>query len=402
MSLNEEILKLADEYEQYIIDCRRKVHTLAEVATKEFKTKAFIIEEAKKLGLPYEEVPTNSVIVKLDTGRPGMVVALRADIDALPLAEADTNLAGQRTCHSEQPDTCHACGHDAHTAMMLGAMNILTRMKDSFNGTVLFCFEEGEEINSGVAALIEALEKYHVDRCWAIHVYAALEEGKISVDPGARMAGMAVLHTRFIGKAGHGSRPDMAINPVFCGANFLNNLCVAFSNQITAGETVTMGVTMFHGGETYNVIPATAEIEGSFRFFNEAEGEKAMKIVRQTAEHTAAIHNCQADLISCEAPSGPGHGVIPSVNDAECSAAAKRALEGILPEGTVVPCEHWFAGECFCWWLKKYPGVLAFLGIKNEAEGYGAAHHNEKFDLNEKVLKTGAISTVRYALEWLA
>ena len=137
MNINEEILKLADEYEPYMVDCRRKVHTFAEVAMKEDKTHAFILEAAKKLGLPYEEVPTTSVIVKLDTGRPGKVVALRADIDALPMEEAETNLVGPRTCHSEQPCTCHACGHDAHTAMLLGAMQMLTRLKEKLNGTVL-------------------------------------------------------------------------------------------------------------------------------------------------------------------------------------------------------------------------------------------------------------------------
>ena len=147
MSLNEEILRLADELEPYVIDCRRTIHTFAEVASHEEKTKALIIREAEKLGLPYEEVPVTGVIVKLDTGRPGKVVALRADIDALPMAECATNLAGPRTCRSDQPDTCHACGHDAHTAMLLGAMRLLSGIRDQLSGTVLFCFEEGEEVN---------------------------------------------------------------------------------------------------------------------------------------------------------------------------------------------------------------------------------------------------------------
>lgn len=396
MSLNEEILKLADEYESYIIDCRRRVHTFAELASHEEKTKAFIIGEAKKLGLPYEEVPITGVIVKLDTGRPGKVVALRADIDALPLPESEENLAGPRTCHSEQPNTCHACGHDAHTAMLLGAMQVLTRIQDKLNGTVLFCFEEGEETNVGVMALLAALEKYHVDYCWGLHVYAALEEGKVCVDPGPRMSGVAVIDVKFHGRRGHGSRPDLAINPVFCGANFLNNLCVAFSNQITANQTVTMGITMFHAGETSNMITDTAQIQGTFRFFNDEEGKKAVQILHQTAEHTAAIHNCQVEF-----PPRALTGCPPVVSDPACAAAARRALEEILPEGTVTSCDPWFGGESFSFWLQKYPGVFAFLGIKNKEAGYGADHHNEKFDLNEKVLKTGTISGVRYAVEWL-
>ncbi|MCI8653309.1 MAG: amidohydrolase [Angelakisella sp.] len=398
MNLNAEILKLADEYEQYIIDCRRKVHTFAEVATTEKKTHAFIVEEAKRLGLPYEEVPTYSVIVKLDTGRPGKTILLRADIDALQVVENENNLAGPRTCRSEQPGTCHACGHDAHTAMLLGAMNVLTRLKDQFSGTVVFAFEEGEECGSGKEALLAALDKYNVERVWAIHVYAGLEEGKISVDAGPRMAGAAVVNVTFRGRSGHASRPDLAANPIFAASSYLTNLCVAFCNQVTAGQTVTMAVPMIHGGEASNVIDETAYVRGSFRFFDFEEGQAACDRAMNIAHHTAAMFKCTAEM-----PEGMKHPLGgPVVNDKACAADAQRALKGFLPEGTVVECEPWYASDSMGYYLRKWPGVYAFLGIKNEAEGYGALHHNDKFDLNEKILRTGAISTVRVALEWLS
>lgn len=396
MNINEEILKLASEYEQYVVDCRRKVHCFAELCTRETKTKAFILEEIKKLGLPYEEVPTTSVIAKLDTGRPGKCIVLRADIDALPLAESPTNLVGPRVCVSEQPNTCHACGHDAHTAMLLGAMQVLCRMKDSLSGTILFCFEEGEEMNTGVQACLKALEKYPVDYCWALHLYAELEEGKICVDAGPRMAGAKRVDLKFIGKRGHGSRPDLAANPVFCAANFLNNLCVAFSQQIAASKTVTMGITMVHSGEVNNLIDETADIKGSFRFFDIDEGEKAVQIMRNTAEHTAAIHKCRVEY----APDS-SYGNPPVVNNEETAAVASRVLNEILPAGAVASCPPWFASESFPWYLLRYKGVFAFLGIKNEAAGYGAPHHNEKFDFNEAIMKTGVISTARFAAELL-
>ena len=396
MTLNEKMIGLTDEYESYIIDCRRKIHTFAEVAAHEEKTRNFILDEARKLGLPFDVVPSTSVIIKLDTGRPGMHVALRADIDALPMKESPTNLTGSRTCVSEQKDTFHACGHDAHAAMLLGAMQILFQLRDELNGVILFCFEEGEELNSGVNALLAALENYQVDRVWGIHVYAALEEGKISVDPGPRMAGSCVPVIKLIGKAGHGSRPDLAVNPLFCGAALLNNLCVAFCNQVTAGETVTMGITTFHAGTAMNIIDDVAEIGGTFRFFNMAEGRKVHALFRQVAEHTAAMHNCEVvfppifDVFAA-----------PVVNDAACSAVAQQVLREVLPTDTVVSCDPWYAGESFRLWLERYPGVLAFLGINNKEQGYGAEHHNEKFDLSETVLRTGVISTVRYAVEWL-
>lgn len=397
MDLNQQILTAADRYEPYIIDCRRKVHTYAELASAEVRTHALIVGEARRMGLPYEEVPATSVIVKLDTGRPGMTVALRADIDALPVAEEAENLTGPRTCRSGQPGTCHACGHDGHTAMLLGAMQILSDMREELCGTVLFCFEEGEETNSGVAALLAALEKYHVDRCWAIHLYAGLEQGKISVDPGPRMAGAAGIRLTFIGKGGHGSRPDLAVNPLFCGASFLNNLCVAFCNRIAAGKTVTMGITTFQAGDASNVIADTARIEGTFRFFDLEEGKKALDVTRQIADHTAAMHGCRVEYD----PRMFSHLGGPTVTDPACAAVADRALRQVLPEGTVVSCEPWYAGESFRLWLERYPGVFAFLGINAPGEGYGAPHHNGRFDFNESVLKTGAIATARFAAEWL-
>ena len=396
MSINEKILALADKYEQYVIDCRRKVHAFAEPASEEFQTKAFIIEQAKALGLPYEEVPTNSVIVKLDTGRPGMTVALRADIDALPVPENSNNLAGPRVCRSEHEGFCHACGHDGHTAMLLGAMQVITEMKDELTGTVLFCFEEGEERGTGIMALLEALEKYHVDRCWGIHVYAGLEEGKISVDPGPRMAGSAGIAMKFTGRGGHGSRPDQAANPLFAAAAFLVNLETAMAQQVTAGQTVTQGFTMCHVGEAGNVIADTCTLAGSFRFFDAEEGQKAIERVRTVADATSKMFGC-----TWEFEREPVAG-FPVINDKDCSAVAKEALEDILPEGTVVECEPWYASESFRRWLVKYPGVFAFLGIQNEEHGFGALHHNEKFDFDEKILKTGCISTAKYVAAWLS
>ena len=237
-----------------------------------------------------------------------------------------------------------------------------------------------------------------MDVCWGIHVYAELEEGKMSVDAGPRMASAIGTMVNFKGKGGHGSRPDMARNPVFAAAAFLNNLSMAFGQQVTAGETVTLGITMFHAGEAANVIADTAELGGTFRFFNMEEGQRAADRFVKTAEHTAAMFDCTAEFPRGKPVVAGG----PVINDAAAAALAQKVLPEVLPEGTVVPCEPWYASESFGQWLRKYPGVFAFLGIKNEEAGFGALHHNEKFDFNDKVLKLGALATVRYAVEWLA
>ena len=218
------------------------------------------------------------------------------------------------------------------------------------------------------------------------------------MDAGPRMAGAAVVNVTFRGRSGHASRPDLAANPIFAASSYLTNLCVAFCNQVTAGQTVTMAVPMIHGGEASNVIDETAYVRGSFRFFDFEEGQAACDRAMNIAHHTAAMFKCTAEM-----PEGMKHPLGgPVVNDKACAADAQRALKGFLPEGTVVECEPWYASDSMGYYLRKWPGVYAFLGIKNEAEGYGALHHNDKFDLNEKILRTGAISTVRVALEWLS
>ena len=155
---------------------------------------------------------------------------------------------------------------------------------------------------------------------------------------------------------------------------------------------------MFHAGEAANVIADTAELGGTFRFFNMEEGQRAADRFVKTAEHTAAMFDCTAEFPRGKPVVAGG----PVINDAAAAALAQKVLPEVLPEGTVVPCEPWYASESFGQWLRKYPGVFAFLGIKNEEAGFGALHHNEKFDFNDKVLKLGALATVRYAVEWLA
>lgn len=393
---NEDIKQQTEALKDYVVDCRRKIHRLAEVGPMEFKTSAFIKSQIEEVGLPFEKAGNTGLLAILDTGKPGPHIALRADIDALPVPENPNNLAGPRVCVSDDPNTCHACGHDAHSAMLLGSMRALVANKDTLCGIVYFCFEAGEENGTGIDDMLAALSKYKIDTIWGIHVYASLESGKICVDAGPRMAGAAGVEVRFIGKGGHGSRPDLSINPVFCAANYLNNLAVAFANQIDANETVTLGITTIQGGKVSNVIPDTADVLGSLRFFNIKEGQKGSNIIREVAEHTAAMHHCKAEL-SARTKVLLG----PVTNNAACSELAKSKLAEVLPEGAISPCEKWYASESFGRYLELYPGVLAFLGINNHVYGSGAQHHNEYFDVDEKVLTLGMLSTLKYTTAYM-
>jgi amidohydrolase len=392
MSINEKIMTEALSVEQYVINARRTVHTYAEIGGTEVKTSAFIRAELDKMGIPHVTVGDTGLLATLDTGKPGPGIALRADIDALPIRENPNNLSGYRSCLSENENTCHACGHDAHTAMLLGSARVLCKLKDALCGTVYFCFEEGEENGRGFKPMINALRERQVDAVWAIHVDATMESGKISVDPGPRMAGGAHIKILVKGKGGHGSRPDHAVNPVFAAASIVTNIPGAFVNQLNAGKTVTFGITTIQGGGISNVFSDTASILGSLRFFDAEEGAKAAEIVKSVAEHTAAMHKCTVEFDPIMRLLGE-----PVINDAAYAERAQAALKEILPIGSVEHCDPWYGSESFSCYLKEYPGVMAFLGIKNPAAGTGAAHHNEYFDVDENVLKTGVIATVKFA-----
>lgn len=391
MMTNQQIQQQARQLRDYVVRCRRVLHTYAEPSGTEFRTSAFVRRELEGMGLPVEAVSTTGLLATLDTGRPGPGIALRADLDALPMHEEPENLAGPRSCLSENPNGCHACGHDAHAAMLLGAAQALAVCRQELTGTLYFCFEEGEENGGGVRQMLAALAQRRVDTCWAIHVYAGLDSGRLCVDAGPRMAGAAGVDIQVIGRGGHGSRPDLSINPVFCAASILTNVSTAWVNQIAAGETVTLGVTQLHGGESGNIIPDTASLSGSLRFFNKEEGEKAVRIFKSVAEHTAAMNNCRVEF-------GRQMAVIcaPVVNDAHFAALAQRALPEVLPAGALVHAEPWYASESFSRYASTYPSVFAHLGIRNLACGAGAAHHNGFFDVDEDALPLGLLATLKY------
>lgn len=393
MDSNKRIMEEASAVEAYTISARRLIHAYAEIGGMEVKTNSFIRAELDAAGVPYETVADTGLIATFDTGKPGPGIALRADIDALPIRENANNLAGPRTCISENEQTCHACGHDAHAAMLLGSIKVLCRLRDELCGVIYFCFEEGEECGKGVAQMMEALQKRRVDTVWAIHVYAMMESGKINVSPGPRMAGAAGLEIRVKGKGGHSSRPDLSINPVFAAASIVSNIPGAFVNQLNPEKSVTYGVTAIQGAAVYNVFPDEAVITGSMRFFDTEEGAKAVDIVKNVAEHISALHHCTVDF-------GQGMKILigPVINDTTYAEIAKNSLAEILPEGSLIPCEPWYASESFGIYLQGYKGVFAFLGIKNPEAGTGAMHHNEYFDVDEGVLKIGVIATVKYTL----
>lgn len=375
---------------EYLVRCRRALHSLAEPSGQEEKTSAFVHRELEQMGLPVERVGAHGLIATLDTGRPGPRLVLRADLDALPINENPNNLAGPRSCISATPGVCHACGHDAHSAMLLGTARALLQLRGQLCGVLYLCFEEGEEVGAGLADMLRALSGRRPDACWALHVYAALDSGKLCVAPGPRMAGATRIDLTVQGRSGHGSRPDLAINPVFCAAAIATNAATAWVNQIATDKPVTLAISSIQGGVQGNIIPDSAHMLGTMRFFYGEEGDKAIALIRTVAEHTAAMNRCTVSF-------GPTFGskTDPVVNDPACTARVNRRLARLMPDA-LADCPPWYASESFSYYCSRWPCVFGMLGIKNAACGSGAEHHNEYFDVDEAVLPLGVKATLGF------
>lgn len=394
--MNAFIKKKAKELEQETIRIRSYLHENPELSSKEFKTVAFLKDKIQELDLIIENVPgSTGFTVLFDTGKPGKTLGIRTDIDALPVEENQDNLAGPRKYISKNPGVMHACGHDGHMAIVLSTMKILKAMQDDLTGKVYFIFEEGEEIGAGIDAMIKHLEDKEMDAIYGNHLVAFMDSGTVSVNAGPKMAGAILVDFTVLGKGGHGSRPDLSINPLFASAHVLTGLTNAWANQIDVTKTVTLGLTQIHGGSANNIIPDKVRIEGSLRFYDVEEAKKALDIVKKVADLTARAHNCTVEFSGDFKISAN-----PVINDEELAEIAVEGNEEIMP-GSVAGDVKWFGSEPFNQYAQIAPTLFAFIGIRNEAYGSGAEHHNEKFDVDENALINGVLATTKFAMDFL-
>ena len=392
------ILETVAGLEQEMSANRRKLHENPEPSGAELKTAAFIAAEMKKLGMEpiWIKEPLAAYYV-LDTGRPGKTVALRADIDALSMPEDEQNLKGKKVCVSKVPGVCHACGHDGHTSMLLAAAKALTAHKDALCGKIMFIFESSEEMiaTATYPAIVEMLKQQKPDVIWGIHLYAMMKTGTVSVQPGPRMSGAGSFEIKIIGRGGHGSRPDQSINPVVTAAEITGKLNTIVPLQIAPDEAGVVTVSCLQGGETWNIIPDTCTIIGGIRYFSVENFEKIVSRIRIITDSLCAANDCKAEYITMPKL------MYPVINNPAISKIAAAAVEKVLPGG-VVEEPAWMASESFGAYQDVVPGVFAFVGIQNEELGSGAAHHNVKFDLDEKALSIGAAATLQFVSDFLS
>jgi amidohydrolase len=393
----EVMLSKVKAVEGYVKEMRGYLHEHPEVSSEEYETTRFLQQEVAKMGLPVTRVEGTGFYAILDTHRPGRTVGLRTDIDALPIREHPENLTQRKKWLSKVDGVSHACGHDGHMAILLGAMKVLCELKDRIDGRVVFIFEEGEETGTGIDRMVRALEPLRIDAFYGNHLRSSMKTGEFFVHEGALMAGAGTVSFDVDGRGGHASRPDLSVNPIFAATEILNGIAVAWNNQRDVTKTLTLGISQIHGGTANNVIPNSVFIGGTIRFFDRGEGDRGFDILRRVATRVADAHNCTVRFRD-----DMGILLLPVVNDRALTALAREAISEIYPGKALTSDEHvWYAAETFSKYSSLAPSVFLFAGIGNDRLGSGAEHHNDRFDLDEESLPYAVGGMVWFAVKFL-
>ena len=344
----------AEQFKEKIVSWRREVHAYPEVAWTETKTGNMVAEELKNLGIEVTRIAEIGVVGLLKGEKTGKTVALRADMDALPITEA-TDVSYK----SKNLGAMHACGHDGHVAMLLGAAKVLSQMKNQINGTVKFIFQPAEEIGLGALKLIEAGVMEDVDAIFGIHLWPDLPSGKVSLVPGPRMASADKLKITVKGKSGHGSMPHQGIDAILAASAIIMNLQSISSREIAPLEPAVVTIGKLAGGTGWNITCDEVTLEGTTRCFSHEVRKSFPLAIERIIKNTAASYRAQAELEYI--PIAP-----PLINDALISQIAAASLQKLYGENMAGTIEKVMGGEDFAFLCEKTPGAMAFVGIGNK------------------------------------
>lgn len=377
-----------------LIAMRRHFHEYPEGSQQEFKTMEYIEAKLKDMGLSSVRVPRGGILATIDSGKPGYTMLMRADIDALPVQEDAVNLSKPKVVVSKNKGYCHACGHDGHMAMLLTEGNILAEHTDEWEGKVILMFEQSEEFGErGGKHLLQYIQAQgiHVDTCYATHVRWDIPVGKMTVLDDGVMSGAFFFRVKVHGKGGHGSRPDLSVNPIDAFIAFGAALQSLRMRAVAPDHCLTYSFGALHAGQEPNIIPPELTFAGSCRFFDNKDGEFFREKFHQILDHVCEEYGVSSEMQEEQ--------FLPvTMNDKTCAALARNTIAKTLGEDTLYPTSHWMASETFGAALAIYPGILAFTGINDSEVGSGANHHNAKFDIGEKGLITGVESALAYVL----
>jgi amidohydrolase len=407
-ALAPEVDRLAKEVEPKVIAWRRDIHQNPELGNREFRTAKVVAEHLGRLGLDVKTgVGHTGVVGILRGGRPGAVVALRADMDALPVTETlDLPFRSQVKVEYEgrQTGVMHACGHDAHVAILMGVAEILAALKPQIPGTVKFIFQPAEESapqgeEGGAALMIKegVLESPKPDAIFALHLSSNHHAGQLAYRPGPCMASSDKLHITVKGRQTHGAAPWGGVDPIVAASEIVLGLQTIVSRQMNiAKEPVVVTIGSIHGGNRHNIIPAEVEMEGTIRAFNEEMRGEMHRRIKQTAEMIAASAGAVAEVDIKK-----GYEV--SVNDERLTEKMLPTLKRVAGERNVILIEKSTGAEDFSCYQQRIPGFYFNLGVTPADVDLkkAAALHSDKFFVDETALQLGVRSLANLAVDFL-
>ena len=384
------ITRLVDEVTPEAVSLRHAIHRNPELAMEEHDTAALVRRSLAESGLePLPPVLGTDVIALMPCGGAGRNVTLRADMDALPLQEnADV------PHRSARDGVMHACGHDGHTAVLLGAAAALARLREELAGTVRFVFQPAEEVRAAGRDLVRRgiLEDPPAEAVFALHSMSGLPVGAISSKPGVFLGAADFFTLRVEGRGAHGSRPEESVDPVLTAARVVEGLQSIVSRRVSPLDSAVVSVCRIQGGTNGNVIPDSVELEGTTRYLNLETGRKLPGWIEQIAAGVCASAGASHVLDYSDS-------YIPTVNDAEMVKLGREVVADVLGPGSWVEMsEPAAAAEDFSYYLQEHPGAMFWLGMGEEC----APLHNARFDFNDEAVRNGILFLVCAAVTFLS
>lgn len=382
--------QLAHEVADDVVAWRRYLHAHPEPSFHERETARYVFDQLASFGLePYHPTET-SVVARVRGTSPGRCLAIRADMDALPITE-ETGLPFA----SQSPGTMHACGHDGHTAMLLGAAKILSGLRGELQGEVRLLFQHAEELYPGGAQeLVNQGVLDGVDQVIGAHLWLPLTSGRIGVAAGPLTAAPDTFEIDVLGRGGHAAQPNLTVDPVPVAAQVILALQQIVSRECDPMHPAVLSVTKVHGGNADNVIPESVSLGGTVRTFEEEVRALFERRIPEVAEGICRAHNAECRVRY-------QRGYRPIRNDEVVSAALSRTLRAALGEDAVEPAIPSMVGEDFSAYLTRVPGCFFWIGSRNPEKGIVFPHHHPRFTIDEDVLETGVAAFVAAALGML-
>ncbi|MEO5564430.1 MAG: M20 family metallopeptidase [Chitinophagaceae bacterium] len=377
----EKIKALAKKYAPEFIEVRHHLHAHPELSYNEFETSKFVQQQLNTFGIGYEIKATTGVVgIIKGKNAEKRIIALRADMDALPITEAN-----DVAYKSKNDGVMHACGHDVHTSCLLGAAKILNELKGEWEGTVKLIFQPGEEKNPGGASLLikeGVLENPKPSAIFGLHVHPGLNIGKMSFRGGKVMASADELYMTIKGKGGHAASPHLCIDPIIIASHLIISLQQIVSRNNNPHNPTVLSITSINGGTTTNVIPDEVKLKGTFRAMNEEWRFKAHDLIRKMSTDLVSSMGGEIDLLI-----DVGY---PSVyNNEELNEIAKQKAVDYIGVDNVEETEKRMGAEDFGYYSQQIPGCFFRLGVMNKEKGITSGVHTPTFNIDEAAIETG-------------